>query len=233
MSGALHLVGVGPGDPELLTLKAVRVIAAADVVAFPRKPGTDSMALAIARQHLPATAERMPVDIPMNPDPAPAVPAYDACADAIATHVDAGRSVVWLCEGDPLFYGTAIQLLDRLAGRIAVTVVPGVTSLTAAAASAGRALASRNEVFKLLPAPLPDETLAGELASGAAAVIKLGRHFDRVRALLADLGRDGDAVVVEHATGPDERITPLRAFAGDGRPYFSTILVGQAAEPGA
>jgi precorrin-2/cobalt-factor-2 C20-methyltransferase len=103
--------------------------------------------------------------------------------------------------------------------------VPGITSITAASAEATLPLALRNEILKVLPAPLPDEVLEAELKRGAAALIKLGRHFDRVRALLARLGRAESAVVVEHATQARQRITPLLQFAADERPYFSTLLV--------
>ncbi|MEX0860414.1 MAG: SAM-dependent methyltransferase, partial [Cucumibacter sp.] len=143
----LNLIGVGPGDPELLTLKATRLIAAAAVVAYPHKPGEASLAFDIAKSHVSPRAVRLPVDIPMSVEPGPAQAAYDAIAETLAAHVTAGRSVAWLCEGDPLFYGSAIYLLDRLAGRIRVEVVPGVTSLTAAAAAAARPLATRNQIL--------------------------------------------------------------------------------------
>jgi precorrin-2/cobalt-factor-2 C20-methyltransferase len=116
-------------------------------------------------------------------------------------------------------------LTVRVAGQAPVTVVPGVTSLTAAAAAIARPLAARNELLKVLPAPLPDEVLRPELAAApAAAIIKVGRHFDRVRALLAETGHAAGAVVVEHATGARQRITPLADFGFEERPYFSTIL---------
>jgi precorrin-2/cobalt-factor-2 C20-methyltransferase len=167
----------------------------------------------------------MPVPIPMSTERGPAQAAYDAAAETLLGHVEFGRNVVWLCEGDPLFYGSAMYLLSRLAPRIPVEVVPGVTSLTAAAAAIARPLAARNEILKVLPAPLPDEALRAELAATpAAAIIKVGRHFDRIRALLVETGHAANAVVVEHATTARQRITPLDKVAHDDRPYFSTIL---------
>jgi precorrin-2/cobalt-factor-2 C20-methyltransferase len=140
-------------------------------------------------------------------------------------HVEFGANVVWLCEGDPLFYGSAMYLLARLAGHVPIEIVPGVTSLTAAAAAIARPLAARNELLKVLPAPLSDDILRAELATApAAAIIKVGRHFDRVRALLGETGHAASAIVVEHATTSRQRITPLAGFAHDERPYFSTIL---------
>lgn len=225
MSGTLHLVGVGPGDPELLTLKAVRILGTAPVIAYPTTGEDSALALSIAQQHLNPAAERLPVAIPMRVEREPAQAAYDQAAATILAHLEAGRDVAWLCEGDPLFYGSAMYLTARLSHRANVSVIPGITSLTAAAAAIGRPLAARNEQLKVLPAPLPDEVLRRELdATPAAAVIKVGRHFDRIRAVLRDTGHADGAIVVEHATGARQRITPLAAFGFDERPYFSTIL---------
>ncbi len=225
MTGTLHLVGVGPGDPELLTLKAVRILRSAAVVAHPATDDGGAMALSIAERHLNPAAVRLPVPIPMQVERAPAQAAYDAAAEAMLTHLRAGKDVVWLCEGDPLFYGSAMYLVARLQSEVSVDVVPGVTSLTAAAAAIARPLAARNEVLKVLPAPLPDDVLRSELATApAAAVIKVGRHFDRIRRLLGETGHADGAVVVEHATGPRQRIAALSSFGHGERPYFSTIL---------
>lgn len=231
MSGTLSLVGVGPGDPELLTLKAVRVLRAAHVVAYPSTGEDSALAFEIARAHIGADATLMPVPIPMSVERGPAQAAYDKAADVLRGHVDFGRNVAWLCEGDPLFYGSAMYLLARLAGKVKIEIVPGVTSLTAAAAAIARPLAARNEVLKVLPAPLSDEVLKAELLKGeAVALIKIGRHFDRIRALLNETGHAAGAIVVEHATTSRQRITPLADFAADERPYFSTILCYRGAE---
>ena len=225
MIGTLHLVGVGPGDPDLLTLKAVRILGAAPVVAYPSTGEDGALAYTIAEQHVNPGAELLPVMIPMQRERGPAQAAYDQAADAILARLLSDRDVAYVCEGDPLFYGSAMYLCSRLAGKAPVVVVPGVTSLTAAAAAIARPLAARNEMLKVLPAPLPDEVLRPELeATQAAAVIKVGKHFDRIRALLAETGHAAGAVVVEHATGARERITPLKSFKFEERPYFSTIL---------
>lgn len=230
-TGTLHLVGVGPGDPELLTLKAARLLGAVPVIAYPTTGEDAALALEIATPHLNAAAERLPVAIPMAVERGPAQAAYDGAAAAILVHLRAGRDVAWLCEGDPLFYGSAMYLVARVGPHAPVEIVPGVTSLTAAAAVAGRPLAARNEMLKVLPAPLDDATLRTELAATpAAAIIKVGRHFDRIRTLLAETGHADGAVVVEHATTPRQRITRLAAFAHDERPYFSTILCYRGTE---
>ena len=230
MSGTLHLVGVGPGDPELLTLKAARILGAADVIAYPSTGDGSTLALDIAGWHLSEAAERLPVSLPITIERGPAQAAYDGAAAVILGHLSSGRDVAWLCEGDPLFYGSAMYLLARIAGRAPIAIIPGVTSLTASAAAAGRPLASRNDVLKVLPAPLPDDTLRRELTGApAVAVIKVGRHFDRIRALLAETGHADNAIVVEHATTARERVLPLAEVTG-GSPYFSTILCYSGAE---
>lgn len=229
MSGTLYLLGVGPGDPDLLTLKAVRILGAVPVIAYPATGEDSAMAFKIARSHVPATAMLLPIAIPMAVERAPAQAAYDAAGASIAAHLQAGRDVAYLCEGDPLFYGSAMYLLERV--RAPVSIVPGITSLTAAAAAIGRPLAARNETLKVLPAPLDDAVLRAELLSTpAAAIIKIGRHFDRIRALLGQTGHARNAVVVEHATGARQRITQLMDFAHDERPYFSIILCYRGGE---
>jgi precorrin-2/cobalt-factor-2 C20-methyltransferase len=231
MTGTLYLVGVGPGDPELMTLKALRLLGEVAVVAYPSTGDDSALAFDIAAQFVPAATLRLPVTIPMSLDRAPAQAAYDGAAHALLTHRAAGRSVAWLCEGDPLFYGSAMYLIARVAAAAPVVVVPGVSSLTAAAAAIGRPLAARNEMLKILPAPLADDVLRPELlAAPAAAIIKVGRHFDRIRALLGETGHAAGAVVVEHATTARQRVTPLTAFAHDERPYFSTILCYRGTE---
>lgn len=225
MTATLSLVGVGPGDPELLTLKAVRILGEAAVVAYPQTGEGSTLALDIARRHLRPDAVHLPVALPMRTEREPARAAYDAAAVAILAHLAEGRAVAWLCEGDPLFYGSAMYVLQRVGSQAPVAVVPGVTSLTAAAAAIGRPLAARDETLKVLPATLPDAILRRELgAAPAVAIIKVGRHFDRIRALLAETGHAAGAIVVEHATTPRQRITALDRFAPDARPYFSIIL---------
>jgi precorrin-2/cobalt-factor-2 C20-methyltransferase len=231
MSGTFHIIGVGPGDPELITLKAVRLLDGMDVIAYPATGEDSAFALDIAQTHCNPHAEMLPIAIPMSTERGPAQVAYDAAAALILMRLEAEKSVAYLCEGDPLFYGSAMYLLSRIAGHAPVEVVPGVTSLTASAAAIARPLAARNEVLKVLPAPLPDETLRAELLNApAVAIIKVGRHFDRIRALLNETGHAKSAMVVEHATTPRQRISRLADFAHEERPYFSTILCYRGAE---
>lgn len=225
MTGRLYGIGVGPGDPELLTLKAARLIAELPVIAYPAPADGESTARMIAASRIPPQRTEIAIRVPMRPGEVP-VAIYDRAAEEIAAHLDAGRDVGVLCEGDPFFYGTFIYLYERLASRFAATVVPGVTSLTACAAASARPLVARDGVLTVLPATLPDAELERELSRPhAAAIMKVGRHLARVREILDRLGRLASATYVSHATRGDERVAPLAEIKSDAAPYFSMILV--------
>ncbi|MEA2178317.1 MAG: precorrin-2 C20-methyltransferase / precorrin-3B C17-methyltransferase [Solirubrobacteraceae bacterium] len=246
-TGRLYGVGVGPGDPELVTLKAARIIAAADVVAYPvaRRATGRGVARTTAEPHLRdgviEVALTYPITVEATDHPggyeAAIAEFYDASAAELAGHLDAGRDVVVLCEGDPFFYGSYMYLHDRLAHRYATEVVPGVTSFSAAAATAGAPLVKRDDVLTILPGTLPPDVLAARLRSSDAAVImKLGRTFSAVREAAEAAGVAGRGVYVERASSAAERTLPLRAVAAEDVPYMSLVLVptdhGRAADPG-
>jgi len=226
VTGRLSGVGVGPGDPELITLKALRRIEAAAVVAYPAPETGESFARAIAAPHIPAGRTEVAIRMPITPERFPAQAVYDAAAQTLGAHLTAGRDVVVLCEGDPFFYGSFMYLFGRMAGRFPVEVVPGISSMTACAAALGAPLAARDDVLSVIPAPLPDAVLAARLAAcDAAAIIKPGRHFARVRAVLDRAGLADRSRYIERATLAEERILPLNAVPERGAPYFSMILV--------
>lgn len=229
--GVLYGVGIGPGDPDLVTLKAARLIAGAAVIAYPTLAGAPSFARSIVAGLIPEAAEEIVIDLPMVTERAPAQAAYDAGAERLAAVLAAGRDVVVLCEGDPFFYGSFMYLHARLAARFRVVVVPGVTSLTACAARAALPLAARNQSVTVLPGPLPDDALRRQVrAADALVVMKVGRHMGRVRRLLECEGLADRAVYVERATLAGERCLPL-AEAPEEAPYFSMILVPKEADP--
>ncbi len=229
--GAFYGVGVGPGDPELMTLKAARLIGQADVVAYPTLPGGPSLSRTIASGAIRAGTEELQIEVPMTAEREPAQAAYDEGAMKISAHLAAGRDVVYLCEGDPFFYGSFMYLHARLSRQFATATVPGVSSVNAGAAMAGLPLAARNEVLSILPAPLPDDVLRARLAGCSAAVImKVGRHLPRLRRLLDAEGLTPSACYIERASMEDERVLPLSA-APDDAPYFSMILVVKGADP--
>lgn len=236
VSGTFYGIGVGPGDPELMTLKAQRLIAACPVISYPCNAEGHSLARsiaadAIAARTFPEGRREIPVPLPMSNDRAPAREAYDRAAEAICAELAEGHGVGFLCEGDPFFYGSFMYLFQRIAERHPTRIVPGITSLTACAAALGRPLAARSEVLKVLPATLDADRLEGELkAVESAAIMKVGRHFDKVRGVLGRLGLLDHAALVEAASRPDEQVRPLAQVPEGARPYFSMILVYRGAE---
>lgn len=227
MSGTLYGIGLGPGDPELVTLKALRILREADVVAYPMADGRASLARRIAEPYLTPGQAELEIPLPMRTDRAPAQAAYDAAAEAICLHLDGGHDVALLCEGDPFFYGSFMYLFTRLADRYRTEIVPGVSSMMAAGAALGRPLAARNDRFTVIPGPLEDAEIEAALRGCEAAVIlKVGRHFSRIRALLERLNLIGGAGYVERVTQPEEIVKPLREVPAETQaPYFSMIVV--------
>jgi precorrin-2 C20-methyltransferase/precorrin-3B C17-methyltransferase len=232
--GRLYGVGLGPGDPELVTLKAARLIGSADVVAYHAGTHGNSIARSIAADLIPPTAaeERLvyPVTTGIAAHPGGYAGAmadfYEESAARIAAHLEQGRDVVLLAEGDPLFYGSYMYMHDRLAGRFPTEVVPGVNSVAAASAAVATPLVRQTDVLTVLPGTLPEPELARRLADTHGAVImKLGRTFPAVRAALAAAGRLGDAVYVERASSDRQVVLPVKDVDPATVPYMSIILV--------
>ena len=231
MTGILYGVGVGPGAPDLMTLRAARLIGNATVVAYPTLAGAASFARSIAAELIPAGAVEIVMDVPMSTEREPAQAAYDQGATQIAAALDNGQDVVCLCEGDPFFYGSFMYLYARLSTRYRVEIVPGVTSITACAAVAGMPLVARNERLTVLPGPLPEPELRARIDGAESVVImKVGRHLPKIRAVIADLGLTDQATYVERATLPQQVVLPL-ADAPEVAPYFSMILLTKGADP--
>ena len=209
MTGTLYGVGLGPGAPDLMTLRAARLIENAKVIAYPTLAGAASFARSIAADLISKDAQEIVMDVPMSVQRAPAQAAYDKGAAQIADALNAGHDVICLCEGDPFFYGSFMYIHARLAKGFTVKVVPGVTSVTACAAEAGRPLVARNERLTVLPGPMDEATL---------------------RAVIKDLGLTDCATYVERATLPEQVVVPL-SQAPDKAPYFSMILLTKGADP--
>ncbi len=230
-SGRLYGVGLGPGDPELVTLKALRVLRSVAVIAYPAPDVGDSVARGIAAQWLDRGQKEIAIRFPMRPGPPPQE-IYQNAAAQIEAVLQAGDDVAYLCAGDPLLYGSFAGLLAALDLRVPVAIVPGVSSITACAAAAGAPLATRDEMLSIIPATLPEEELAAALAGiEAAAVIKLGRHFPKLRRVLQQLGLLEAAIYVEHASWPSERVAALAAVNPATVPYFATALVRRGGAP--
>jgi precorrin-2/cobalt-factor-2 C20-methyltransferase len=231
VSGTLYGIGLGPGDPELMTLKAARLISGAEVVAYPALVGGDSFARSIAAQFLADDVREIVIEVPMQVDRGPAQAAYDLGAAEIAEVLKTGQDVIVLCEGDPLFYGSFMYLHARLASRFDCIVVPGVSSVNASAAVAGLPLVARNQVLAIIPGPMDGAEMAKRItAADAVAIMKVGRHLAKIREVLSGLGLLDRAVYVERASLPEQCVMPL-ADVPERAPYFSMILVTKGADP--
>ncbi|MQA97461.1 MAG: precorrin-2 C(20)-methyltransferase [Streptosporangiales bacterium] len=239
MTGRLYGVGLGPGDPELVTVKTARLIGEADVIAYHAARHGRSIARSIALPYMREGQTEELLLYPLTTETTDHPGGYQGalddfyadCADRLAAHLDAGRTVVVLSEGDPLFYGSYMHLHKRLAHRYPTEVVPGVTSVSGASAVLGRPLVERDETLTVLPGTLPGEVLTERLRdTDSAAVLKLGRTFTKVREALAEAGRLDEAWYVERATMGAERVAPLKDVDPDGVPYFSLALLASPAE---
>ena len=232
MSGTLYGVGVGPGDPDLITMKAAKLISNAKGIAYPAPDSGVSFARSIVAEHIANDAQEIPMIVPMRVDRFPAQTVYDREAEVIAGHLASGEDVIVLCEGDPFFFGSFMYLYNRLADRFKSEIVPGVSSLTACASRLKHPLAARNDVLSVIPGPASDEEFKARLSMGGSfAIIKVGRHFSRIRALLEQHGLLERAGYVERATLEAEKVMPLKDVTDDCAPYFSMILIYDGEEP--
>lgn len=239
MSGKLYGVGLGPGDPSLMTVRAVEVIAEADVIAYHSARHGRSIARSIAAKHLRDDHIEEALVYPVTTETTDHPGGYQGAIDdfyaeasaRLAAHLEAGRTVAVLAEGDPLFYGSYMHMHKRLADRFDTEVIPGVTSVSAAAARLGTPLAEGEEVLTILPGTLPEEELTARLAStDAAVVMKLGRTFPKVRRALEGSGRLGAARYVERATMAGELLAELAEVDAESVPYFSVAVLPSRAD---
>ena len=234
MSGRLIGIGTGPGDPELLTLKAVRALAEADVVAHFAKDGRSGNARATVAGFLRPEVVELPLRYPVTTEIATSEPAYGAAiggfyarsAEAVERHLRAGRTVAVLSEGDPLFYGSYMHLHVRLAPHYAAEVIPGVTAMSGSWSQAGLPLVQGDDVLSVLPGTLGEAELTRRLGDCEAAVImKVGRNLAKIRRALAAADKLDRAVYVERATMAATATVRLADKPDERAPYFSLVLV--------
>lgn len=232
-SGKLIGVGVGPGDPELITVKAVKAIQSADVIAYHCAQHGRSVAGGIASDLISDSQPVLKLIYPVTTEATAHPGGYDAAilefyersAEQLAEQLANGLTVALLCEGDPMLYGSYMYMHERLAGRFETQVIPGITSYSAAAAGTGTPLCKREDTVTIIPGTLPQDVLEQRLAQADAAVIlKLGRNFDKIRTALDRTGKLDRALYVERASSTRERSGKLAEIDGDV-PYMSLALV--------
>ena len=230
----LYGVGTGPGDPELLTLKAVRALGEADVIAHFAKRGNNGNARASVSALLKPGVIELPLLYPVTTeiekdhvDYRGAIAGfYEESAAAVEAHLQAGRVVAVLSEGDPLFYGSYMHLHVRLARRWPTEVIPGVTAMSGCWSENGVPIVQGDDVLTVLPGTMSEFELTRRLADTDAAVImKVGRNLPKIRRALEAAGVLGRAVYVERGTMPDGRSMRLVDKADDKAPYFALVLV--------
>lgn len=233
-AGRLIGVGTGPGDPELLTLKAVRALGEADVIAHFLKRGRPGNARRIVDQHWPETVIELPLAYPVTtemhrhgPDYRASIAGFfDESARQIAAHLDAGLTVAVLSEGDPFFYGSYMHIHVRLAPSYPTEVIAGVTSLSGCWSQAGVPLMQGDDVFTVLPGTLDGPELVRRLAATDSAVImKVGRNLPKIRQALAASGKLDGAIYVERGTMDEAKVIALAERDDSPAPYFSQVLV--------
>ena len=237
--GKIICVGLGPGDPELMSVRADRLVRSAQHVAYFRKPGRKGQARTLVEGMLDQHAVEYPMEYPVTTEIPFDDPEYKTLlsdfyehwTDRLVELSRTGTDVIVLCEGDPFFYGSFMYLFERLAADYPCEVVPGVSSMMASAAAFGRPLAARNDVLSVVPAPLDDAAISAYLEnSDALCFIKVGRHLDRVRRLITQAGLLGQAAYLERATLPNQKIAALADVEDAAAPYFSMILIYKGAE---
>lgn len=240
-TGTLFGVGMGPGDPDYLTVRAMKVLAEAPVLVHFCKNGKRGNARTIADAVMRDPAREFPLVYPYTTELPPDHPDYvaalsgfyDDAAGRLADHLATGRDVAILSEGDPFFYGSFMHLWRRLKDRFPVEVVPGVTGMSGCWTRAGTPITWGDDVLTILPATLPHAALLERLrATDAAVIMKLGRHLPKVRAALAEAGLLDRAVYVERGTMAGEKVIALGEKPDDAAPYFSMVLVpGEGRRP--
>ena len=224
--GILYGVGIGPGDPDLITLKAMKAINAVDIIAYLIGSNGKSLARSIAADHIGDGKQEIAIPIPMLSDPNPAMAIYDKAAITIGEQLKNGHDVAMLCEGDPFFYGSFMYIYSRMIDDFEIKIIPGISSIMAAAAAVGVPLASRNDVMAVIPATLGEDELSSKISVVDRAVfIKIGSNLGKVRKLLTKYGLIDNAIYIEYASMGKQKIMVLNDLDGDVAPYFSLIII--------
>ncbi|WP_372573287.1 precorrin-2 C(20)-methyltransferase [Ruegeria jejuensis] len=239
--GTIYGVGLGPGDPDLMSVRADRLLRGAQHVAYFRKAGRTGQARKIVNGMIPETATEFPMEYPVTTEIAVTDPRYNAlladfyedCTARLKDLSDQGQNVVVLCEGDPFFYGSFMHLYSRLRGEAPVEVVPAITGMSGAWTATGDPITWGDDVLTVLVGTLPEAMLAERMArTDALVVMKIGRNIDKVKRALKSAGLYDRAWIVEYAQMPNQTVTKLSEACDGITPYFSIIIVhGQGRRP--
>jgi precorrin-2/cobalt-factor-2 C20-methyltransferase len=225
LQGKLYGIGLGPGDPELLTLKAYRILRSVPIVVYPMSPDGRCISRSIVAEYLQPHQIEMPMVLPFKLGES-SQPGYQLMADKMAVHLAQGQDIAVLCEGDPFFFGTFMYLYNRLNDRFPTEIIPGVSSVMAGADMLGAPLTYRNDIFVALSGTLDADILRSRLLMADAAVLmKLGRNFVKVYDVLEGLDLLDRALYIERATMKEQRIIPIREVDSTQVPYFAMIVI--------
>ncbi|MCE7519018.1 precorrin-2 C(20)-methyltransferase [Vreelandella titanicae] len=231
--GTVYGVGLGPGSQDLMSVRADRLIRGATHVAYFRKKGRCGHARTIVEGMIPPGAIELPMEYPVTTEIPFDDPRYNELLAAfyersvaqLIEMAEAGCDVVVLCEGDPFFYGSFMHLYTRLLNRVPVSVVPGITGMSAAWTATGQPITWGDDILTVLMATLPEDALAERIAqTDALVVMKIGRNLAKLRRALVHAGREGEAWLIEYAAMTQQRVLPL-ADVGESVPYFSIVLI--------
>lgn len=232
--GELYGLGVGPGDPELVTMKAVRLLKKADIIAFPTAKASGGNAKRSIEPYLTETHQLLPLVYPVTAGPVADTTSYhnimqkfyDDTAEEMANLLHSGKNIAIICAGDPFVFGSYMYWHARLAERFNTTVVPGISSILAAPVQLGKPLCHREDTVSILPATLSEDELIERLKNaGSAVIMKLGRTFPKVVRALEAAGQLDNAYYVERASMENERILPVREVSAGDVAYFSLIVI--------
>lgn len=241
VQGTVHGVGLGPGKPDLMSVRADRLIRNATHVAFFRKPGRQGHARKTVDGMLPEKAVEFAMEYPVTTEIPVSDPAYNAmlskfyadCTSHLTDLSQQGQDVVVLCEGDPFFYGSFMHLFTRLNGKTPVEVIPGITGMSAAWTATNLPVTWGDDVLTVLTGTLPESELSRRMHdTDALVVMKIGRNFAKVKRALTQAGLFPRAWLVEYAAMAEQSVTKLSDVSDRIAPYFSIIIVhGQGRRP--
>ena len=237
----IYGIGLGPGDPDLMSVKADRLVRRIKNVAFFRKAGRKGHARTIVEGLLPMGAIELPMEYPVTTEISVTDPQYNALlsqfyedrTSKIASLSEQGHEVAILCEGDPFFYGSFMHIYSRVKDTLPVEVVPAITGMSAAWTATNIPISWGDDILTILMGTLDAAILENQLRdTNAAVIMKIGRNLPKIKQVLKITGRFDDAFIVEYAAMAEQKVQPLSNYKAENAPYFSIIILhGQGRRP--